>query len=46
VFTENALYGVSLGVLLGGLAQLAVQLPRSTGWGSASAGGSTRAIPG
>jgi len=27
VFTENALYGVSLGVLLGGLAQLAVQLP-------------------
>ena len=27
VFTQNALYGVSLGVLLGGLAQLAVQLP-------------------
>jgi putative peptidoglycan lipid II flippase len=26
-FTERALYGVSLGVLLGGLAQLAVQLP-------------------
>src|SRR5450432_3814422 len=27
VFSQNALYGVSLGVLLGGLAQLAVQLP-------------------
>lgn len=27
VFSENALYGVSLGVLLGGVAQLAVQLP-------------------
>ncbi|MGA2953476.1 MAG: murein biosynthesis integral membrane protein MurJ [Caulobacteraceae bacterium] len=26
-FTEKALYGVSLGVLLGGLAQLAMQLP-------------------
>jgi len=26
-FTQNALYGVSLGVLLGGLAQLGVQLP-------------------
>ncbi|MGQ9663226.1 MAG: lipid II flippase MurJ, partial [Kiritimatiellia bacterium] len=26
-FTERALYGVSLGVLLGGLAQLAMQLP-------------------
>ncbi|HEY2483096.1 MAG TPA: murein biosynthesis integral membrane protein MurJ [Caulobacteraceae bacterium] len=26
-FTERALYGVSLGVLLGGVAQLAVQLP-------------------
>jgi putative peptidoglycan lipid II flippase len=27
VFTERALYGVSLGVLLGGMAQLGVQLP-------------------
>jgi len=27
VFTERALYGVSLGVLLGGLAQLGMQLP-------------------
>ena len=27
VFSQNALYGVSLGVLLGGVAQLAVQLP-------------------
>jgi putative peptidoglycan lipid II flippase len=27
VFDENALYGVSLGVLLGGLAQLGMQLP-------------------
>ena len=27
VFTERALFGVSVGVLLGGLAQLAVQLP-------------------
>ena len=27
VFTERALFGVSLGVLLGGLAQLAMQLP-------------------
>ncbi len=27
IFSENALYGVSLGVLMGGVAQLAVQLP-------------------
>ena len=30
VFTARALYGVSLGVLLGGLAQLAMQLPSLT----------------
>ena len=32
-FTERALYGVSLGVLLGGVAQLAVQLPSLYGLG-------------
>jgi putative peptidoglycan lipid II flippase len=33
IFTERALFGVSLGVLLGGLAQLAMQLPSLYGLG-------------
>ncbi len=33
VFTERALFGVSVGVLLGGLAQLAMQLPSLYGLG-------------
>ena len=43
LFDERALFGVGLGVLLGGLAQLAMQLPSLYGWASASAGGSSSA---